>query len=315
MIIDTDTASDDAVALIMAVAEPAVCLEAVTVVAGNMTLTQGSINARYTLELCQSDVAVYEGADRPLVKEPFTAEWFHGSDGMGERHYPAPLVPPTGSDAVGELIRRFGESPGEIELVTLGPLTNIALALEREPRFASWVKSCVVMGGAASSVGNVTPAAEYNIWCDPEAALAVFSSGMNLTMVGWEHARGEACLSEDDRAAVYALGTDLAIFAMDCNVHALDAAVEIQGDSGLGLPDPVAIAVALDPSVIVRSSMHYVTVVLDGPARGMTVVDELGVSQNPPFKDEHYTNRVPNVEVIWEIDPVAWKRCLMRSLA
>jgi len=314
MIIDTDTASDDAVAIIMAIQDPGITVDAITVVAGNMTLRQGSINARYTVELCDARVPVYEGADGPLVKQAFTAEWFHGSDGMGEMNYPAPTSAPAGTDAVSELIKRFGEAPGEIELVTLGPLTNIALALRSEPRMAEWVKSCVVMGGAACTVGNVTPAAEYNVWCDPEAALEVFESGMNLTMVGWEHARGEACLDAPERAAIVALGTRLATFAIECNLHVLDSSMRIQGDPGLGLPDPVAMAVALDPKVTVRKSKHYVTVVLDGPTRGMTVVDALGVAQNPPYKDEHYTDRPPNVEVVWEIDNSAWKQRLFASL-
>ncbi len=315
MIIDTDTASDDAVAIIMALRHPDVVVDAITVVAGNMTLEQGSINARYTVELCGEEVPVYEGAAAPLVKEAFTAEWFHGSDGMGEMHYPVPQVEAAGTDAVAELIRRFGEAPGEIELVTLGPLTNIALALRQEPQLAEWIKSCVVMGGAACTVGNVTPAAEYNIWCDPEAALEVFASGMKLAMVGWEHSRDESCLNSVERDAIVQIGTDLARFAIDCNLHVLDSSIKIQGDPGLGLPDPVAMAVALEPAVSVRRSTRYVTVVLDGPARGMTVVDELGVAQNPPYKDEHYTDRAPNVEVIWEIDPAAWKLCLVGLLS
>ncbi|MCL4858937.1 MAG: nucleoside hydrolase [Caldilineaceae bacterium] len=303
-IIDTDTASDDAVAILMALQWPAVQVDAITVVAGNVPLAQGSLNARYTVELCGRETPVYEGAARPLLREPFHAEWFHGPDGMGGMRYPPPKRPPAGSDAVQQLIRRFGEAPGEITLVTLGPLTNIALALSIEPRLAQWVKECYIMGGAACCVGNVTPAAEYNIWFDPEAARIVFHSGMKMLMVGWEHCRGEATFSADERAMIYGFATERATFAMDCNKHALVAGRDIQHEAGLMLPDPVTMSIALDPAVCTRRSMHYVDVSCDHElTRGMTVVDQLGVTSKPP-----------NMEVCWAIDYPRWKEILYQTL-
>lgn len=304
LIIDTDTASDDAVAILMALQWPDVQVDAITVVAGNVPLAQGSINARYTVELCGHETPVYEGAARPLLREPFHAEWFHGPDGMGDMRYPPPQRPPAGSDAVQQLIRRFGEAPGEITLITLGPLTNIGLALSIEPRLAQWVKQCYLMGGAACCVGNVTPAAEYNIWFDPEAARIVFHSGMKMLMVGWEHCRGEASLSAEERAMVYGFGTERAAFAMDCNRTALAAGRDIQGEMGLTLPDPVTMSIALEPAVCTRRSMHYVDVSCDHElTRGMTVVDQLGV-----------TNKPPNMEVCWAIDYPRWKEILYQTL-
>ena len=303
-IIDTDTASDDAVALIMALHWPDVKVDAITVVAGNMPLAQASINARYTVEVCGKATPVYEGAARPLLREPAPAAWFHGADGMGDMHYPAPQQPPAGQDAIQQLIRHFGEAPGEISLVTLGPLTNIALALAMEPRLAGWVKACYVMGGNACYVGNVTPAAEYNIWCDPEAARLVFHSGIKLLMVGWEHSRGEAELLQDERAQIYALGTQRAQFAIDCNQHALKVGRELQGGLGLMLPDPVTMAIALDETVCTGRRMHYVDVACDNEVtRGMTVVDQLNVTGKPP-----------NVEVCWAIDSARWKAILRQTL-
>jgi purine nucleosidase len=205
---------------------------------------------------------------------------------------------------VTELIRRFGEAPGEISLITLGPLTNIALALNLEPRLAKWVKACYVMGGAACTVGNITPAAEYNIWCDPEAARIVFHSGMKILMVGWELCRDEANLSDAEMDLVYALNTDRARFAIDCNKHAIKTNRNWLGDPGLALPDPVTMAIALDPEVCTRRSPHYVDVSCDAElTRGMTVVDQLGV-----------TNKAPNIEVCWEIDVALWKETLYRTL-
>jgi len=303
-IIDTDTASDDAVAILMALQWPDVSVEAITIVSGNVPVEQGSINARYTVEVCGADTPVYEGIRRPLVRETRHALEFHGPDGMGNMQYPPPQRPPAPGNAITELIRRFSESPGEITLVTLGPLTNIATALLREPRLATWVKECYVMGGAACTVGNVTPAAEYNIWCDPEAAQMVFHSGMRILMVGWELCRGEANLTDVDIEKVYGFNTERAKFAIDCNKSLIEANREFLGDPGLPLPDPVTMAIALNPAVCTRRSAHYVDVACDVElTRGMTVVDQLG-----------RIDKAPNIEVCWEIDAGLWKETLYRTL-
>jgi purine nucleosidase len=303
-IIDTDTASDDAVAILMALQWPHVQVEAITVVSGNVPLQQGGINARYTVEVCGKETPVYLGAHRPLVREPIFAHFFHGEDGMGNMHYPPPRRPLAGTQAVQELVRRFGDAPGEIELVTLGPLTNIALALRLEPRLAQWVKHCTIMGGAANTIGNITPAAEYNMWVDPEAAKIVFESGMNITMAGWELCRGEANLSVAEMAMIYGFGTERAKFAMDCNKSAYRASQDWLHDPGLGLCDPTAMAVALDPAVCVRQGRHFVAIATqDDVTRGMTVVDALGVLNQPA-----------NATVCFEIDPQRWKEMLYRAL-
>jgi purine nucleosidase len=303
-IIDTDTASDDAVAILMALQWPDVQVEAITVVAGNVPLEQGGINARYTVEICGKDTPVYLGSARPLLREPVHAHFFHGEDGMGNMHYPPPERPVAGRNGVLELIRRFREAPGEIELVTLGPLTNIALALRLEPDLAHWIKHCTIMGGAANTVGNITPAAEYNLWFDPEAAKIVFHSGMAITMAGWELCRGDANLSDEEIAMIYGFGTVRAKFAMDCNKSALQASREWLHDPGLGLCDPTAMAVALNPDVCIRRGDYFVDIATqEEMTRGMSIVDALGV-----------TNQPPNAEVCWEIDAAAWKETLYRAL-
>src|SRR5688572_24991193 len=172
LLIDTDTASDDAVALIMALRAPDVRVAAITVVSGNVPLHQGVINALYACELCNAAVPVHVGADRPLRRDPAHAEWFHGKDGFGDMNYPPPKRSPESLHAVDAMIETIHANPG-IELVTLGPLTNVALALQRDPGMLKNVARCVVMGGNPCCEGNVTPAAEYNVWCDPEAARAV----------------------------------------------------------------------------------------------------------------------------------------------
>lgn len=319
MIIDTDTASDDAVAILMALRDPEIEVLAITIVAGNVPVPQGSINARYTAEICGKDIPVYEGAHKPLVRDYYHAEWFHGKDGMGDMNYPAPKNPPAQGHAVDALIETIRANPGVI-LVTLGPLTNIALAVSQAPDIAQNVSRCVVMGGAACTVGNITPAAEYNIWCDPEAARIVFHSGLPIEMVGWEICRGAANLTaEDMRYCKEKINTVWSHFAIDCNAHALKTNMEWLGDPGMGLPDPTAMAIALDPTLCTRSSKHYVEVECEGVfTRGMTVVDELNVTQHTTGNVAAWRPLIekgpPNVTVCWALDAPRWKHLLYRSL-
>ena len=313
--IDTDTASDDAVALLMALEWHDVEVLGISVVSGNMSVKQGSINARYTVELCKKEVPVYVGADAPLVKKREHADWFHGPDGMGNMNYPAPKLQETNEDFIEVLNNHINQHPDEITLVTLGPLTNVANFIKKYPDSFLKLKNIVIMGGASNTVGNVTPAAEYNIWCDPEAADIVFKSKHHdIAMVGWELCRGEANLTEEEMELAYSFKTEKADFTIDCNKHALDSSQNWLGDPGLGLPDPVAMAVALNPAVTTKVSRHNVQVVIDGPARGMTIVDQLHVGESEPHIDEHWSHTERNINVIWEIDSNEWKETLYKTI-
>ncbi len=314
MLIDTDTASDDAVALIMAARWPDVEIKAVTVVAGNVPVDQGVRNALYTLELCGSEAPVYRGSAEPLRRPLVTAEFFHGGDGLGDRGYPPPQRSPAEGDAVEAIVRTVRENPGLV-LVTLGPLTNLARALEIAPDLASLVGRCIVMGGAACTVGNVTPAAEFNLWVDPDAARVVFESGVSIEMVGWELCRHEANLDDAEMAYVRGFDNPLARFAIDCNATALEANRRQSGDPGLGLPDPIAMGIALDPSICKRRSAHRVQLETESDlTRGMTVVDALEIHDYPHNKKVWGHLARPNAVVCWEIDVPAWKAMLFRSL-
>jgi len=305
LIIDTDTASDDAVAIMMAVANQSVHIDAITIVAGNVGLIQASENARYVLQLCSAEVPVYNGCSAPWLQPHSPADWFHGEDGMGNQHYPAPTQQAENAHAVTELIKRFRESPGDIELVTLGPLTNLATALAMEPELAQWVKHCWVMGGAANTVGNVTPAAEYNIWCDPESAHRVLHSGIPMTLLGWELSCDASTLNDDEMASIRALGNERAEVAIDCNAHALRAVRELQGQAGLALADPVAMAVALDLSIATDIDDYYVDIsVGESNTRGMTIVDKF-----------HVLGKPANARVCHAIDADAWKSQLRDALS
>ena len=313
--IDTDTASDDAVALLMALEWDDVEVLGISIVSGNMSVEQGSINARYTVELCKKDIPVYVGADAPLVKKREHADWFHGPDGMGNMNYPAPKLEETNEDFIEVLNNHINQYPDEITLVTLGPLTNVANFIKKYPESFLKLKNIVIMGGASNTVGNVTPAAEYNIWCDPEAADIVFKSKHHdIAMVGWELCRGEANLTEEEMELAYSFKTEKADFTIDCNKHALDSSQNWLGDPGLGLPDPVAMAVALNPAVTTKVSRHNVQVVIEGPARGMTIVDQLHVGESEPHIDEHWSHTERNINVIWEIDNNEWKETLYKTI-
>ena len=316
-IIDTDTASDDAVAIIMALRTPEVQVEAITVVSGNVPLKQALSNALYTVELCGADVPVYRGADKPLMREAVTAEWFHGDDGFGNMNYPAPTRKAEDKPAVDALIDTIRANPGVV-LVTLGPLTNVALAVSSAPDIVSNVSRCVVMGGAACTVGNVTPAAEYNIWYDPEAARIAFHSGLPIEMVGWEHCRGESVFDEGEIAHMGGLGTPLADFAVDSNGTAIDAYRIQTGEAGLSLADPTAMAVALDPAVCTRSGRHYVDIETTSElTRGMTVVDQLAVASDERNRAvwKPLISREPNAMVCWGFDSKRFKDMVYQALA
>jgi purine nucleosidase len=214
-LIDTDTASDDAVALVMALKHPDVQVEAITVVGGNVPREQGVQNALYTVELCGASVPVYAGAAQPLLRPLATAQSVHGQDGMGDIGLPLRGRSPAGEDGVSVIVETIRRHAGRITVVTLGPLTNLALALRLDPSLADKVERCVVMGGVGYGYGNVTPVAEYNLWVDPEAAKIVFEAGLPLTMVGWDLSRLYAVFEPQDAEEIRTLGTELAHFCMD----------------------------------------------------------------------------------------------------
>ena len=314
-LIDTDTASDDAIALIMAFRAADVRVAAVTTVAGNVGVEQATRNALYTAELCGADVPVYAGAAKPLLRPLQDATWFHGQDGLGDVGYPPPRRAAEKQHAARAMIKTIEANPG-LTLVTLGPLTNVALMLLERSEIASKIGRTVVMGGAPCCEGNVTPAAEYNIWVDPEAARIVFGS-LPVELIGWQLSCGDAVLSASDIERVLSLGSERARFAIECNRSARAGLREQTGQDGIGLPDPVAMAVALDPTIGASSSDHYVSVETAGElTRGMTVVDRLNVADN-------YRNREVwadllakgiKAKVCWSIDARRWKELLYAAL-
>jgi purine nucleosidase len=315
-LIDTDTASDDAVALIMALRHPEVEVVGITAVAGNVEVRQASRNALYTAELCGSSVPVFAGAEKPLQRAHWSADWFHGRDGLGDHGYPALRRTPEKMGATEAIVDLVEAHPG-IVMVTLGPLTNVALALQKRPEIANSVSRCVVMGGAPCCEGNVTPAAEYNIWCDPEAARVVARSGLPVEMVGWHLCRGEAVLNSQEIEKVLGFGTAVGKFAIECNSRAQEAFRVQTGEHGISLPDPVAMAVALDPSIVTSASEHFWDVETESElTRGMTVVDRLNVAGDERNR-EVWVEQIASGrkgKIVWTIDNARWKESLFARL-
>ncbi len=315
-LIDTDTASDDAVAIIMALSAPDVRVLALTAVAGNVGIEQATRNALLTAEICGAEVPVFVGAAAPLIRAHEHAHWFHGADGLGDHGYPAPKRAPEREHAVEAILHLADKNPG-LTLVTPGPLTNVALALTHDPALAEKIGRCVVMGGAPCCEGNVTPAAEYNIWVDPEAARAVFRSRLAIEMIGWHVSRGASVLTDAEVAAIEALGTRKAHFAIQTNSRAREAYRIQTGEVGLSLADPTAMAVALDRSVGLWSRHRVAIECASELTRGMTVVDRLGV--NSDAINGHVwgaaAGESAGADILWTFDSAKFKAMLTTALA
>ena len=275
MWIDTDTASDDAVALILALKSKTTEVLGISIVAGNVPIDLGVQAALYTLEMCGAKTHVHVGAHKPLVRNFSSAQNVHGSDGMGDIGLKLSGRKPTSTHAISEMIATFRARPNEIDLVTLGPLTNIALVLSIEPQFAKWVRRCVIMGGTGALPGNVTVASEFNVWADPEAARIVFDSDLPLEMVGWDVSVADAVISDDLAVELSNLGK-LGNFAMTIQRQVREFCRTETKLDGFDLPDPIAMAVALDTSIVESEIKKHVRVNLGfGDTRGQTMVDHL----------------------------------------
>ena len=283
VIIDTDTAADDAVALIMAINNPNVQIEAITVVAGNVSLNQGVQNALYTISLCQSSHTVYPGMSKPIVRQLDTAENVHGKDGLGDIGLPLFGFKPSDQHAVEIIIEKINQQPNEVTLICLAPLTNIATALLIDSSIASKLKECIIMGGVGKGRGNVTPISEFNFWADPEAAKVVFESGIPIKMVGWDISRKFAVFDNVEAARLKALGTPLAKFAIDIQKKLIEYTKQITHLKGFDLPDPIAMAIAIDETVATRTKRAFVTILTnDDFSRGQAVIDFIGSTGNKP---------------------------------
>jgi len=282
-LIDTDTASDDAVAMCMALRHPDIDVVGFTVVAGNVPLDQALQNALYTVELCGADTPVYAGAAVPMARDLETAQNVHGQDGLGDIGLDLHGRVPADGWAPQVIVDTIRENPGEITLVAIGPLTNVAIALLWAPDIAEKVERVVIMGGTGEhGPGNVSPSAEFNFWVDPEAVRVVLRSGMPLELVGWDVSIASAVVTEDRRTAIRALGTDIANFSIDIQATLHAYAFEETRLDGPDFPDPIAMAHAIDPAPATTEFLGVDIAIGPDPMRGTMIVDHYGFAMMSP---------------------------------
>lgn len=305
IVIDTDTASDDAVALIFALRDDRAQIEAITVVAGNVPVDTGVKNALIAVEMAATyKPPVYRGCSKPMMRDLFTSEFVHGSDGMGDMHLPDPALRAMSGHAIDKIIELVTHNPGEIEIITLGPLTNLALAYLKEPRIAQLVKHVFVMGGGGFGPGNITPVAEFNVYVDAEAAQIVLTSGMPLTFVGWDVSTDETFINQADMAYLLGTGSPIAQFCVRCNEGLRLHNEEVWGQSGFDLPDPVTVIAALYPEIIVKQSTAYSFVEYrSADTYGQMVID-----------GNHLLKRPANVTICHKIDAARFKEILFSRI-
>jgi purine nucleosidase len=279
IIIDTDPGQDDAFAILLALASPELEVLGITAVAGNVPLHLTEINIRKICELAKrTDIPVFAGCDRPMQRALRTAEHVHGATGLDGADLPSPIMPlqdQHGVDFMIETLRR--EDPGTVTLCPLGPLTNIATALTRAPDIASRIRRIVAMGGGLFEGGNITPAAEFNIWVDPEAATIVLGSGIPLTMIPLDVTH-KVLTTRDRIAAIRAIGTPLAQAAAGW-LEFFERFDEAKyGTDGGPLHDPNVIAWLLRPDLYEGRLCNVEIETESELCVGMTVVDWWGVT-------------------------------------
>ncbi|PHY21423.1 nucleoside hydrolase [Caulobacter sp. BP25] len=315
LIIDTDTAGDDVFSLMLALTRPGVEVEAITIAHGNVGFVQHTENALVTLERCgKAGAPVYLGAERPFTRAPLDAAYVFGHDGMSDSHFPKAAQRPADGHAVDELVRRIMAAPGEITLLAQAPLTNIALAYLREPRIAKALKHLWIMGGTDNGVGNVTPAAEYNLYVDPEAAKIVINAGFDMSIVTWTQTLQDGLFTSAQLAELEALGTPKAKFFTDVNRASLAFARETEGLDGSLHPDALTCAVALDESLILESERCVVDVETMGElTRGYLSVSH-AILPDIEIADPALKRRAPNARVIKRIDQAGFFAAMKQAL-
>jgi inosine-uridine nucleoside N-ribohydrolase len=272
IILDCDPGHDDAMAILLAHGNPEIELCAITTVAGNQTLEKTTLNARRVCSVANiTGVPVAAGCDRPLLRPLVTAPETHGESGLDGPRFADPTTPLADAHAVDLIIDLVMGSPGEITLVPIGPLTNIAIALRKQPRLATAAREVVLMGGAHTR-GNATPAAEFNIFVDPEAAAIVFDAGWPITMIGLDLTH-QALATPEVIERIGALGTPLATVTVELMRFFTSTYKAMSGFDSPPVHDPCAVARIIDPALVECVATH-VTVETHGAATsGMTSVD------------------------------------------
>lgn len=305
IIYDGDPGIDDALAILLALKSGEVKLEAITTVAGNATLDKTTDNVLKILELVKCEhIPVARGIAKPLLQELRTSE-AHGEDGLGNTYLPSPKIEPQPINAVNKIITEIMNNPNEITVVTGGPLTNLAVATILEPLIKDNVKEVIVMGGAISVPGNVTPHVEFNIYSDPEAAKIVFQSELPITLVPLDVTM-KTLLTPEHLAEIEETHTPVAEFAGKAITYYMNSASEAINRSGCPLHDPLAIGVAIDRSIIETKEFYVDVETKCEKTRGKTIAD---------IQTTHMiSKRKPNMDVCLEVDCKRFLEIFVESL-
>lgn len=312
LIIDTDTGSDDAVAIIMAVKSADVKVEAITTVCGNVPLELATKNALMTIEVANGQKPpLYVGAAKPLMRDLVTAVNVHGEDGMGDCDLIHPTLVPESRHAVDAILDIVEKNAGEIEIVTIGPVTNIALAILKAPETMKKVKHIYTMGTSGFGPGNTTPVAEFNVYVDAEAYRMMLNSGIPMTIIGFDVCLGEAALTQDDMDVLLASGKPEAVFSVKCNRSLLEYNIQRCNEPIVDLPDAVAMGVVLWNEIVLEEKWCYCYVcTMEEAAYGQVILNDgskLAISDG-------FAGHTPNAKVCKTIDNSLFKEKLISLL-
>lgn len=304
IILDTDPGIDDALAFFLALASPEIQLEAITTVSGNVDVTATTHNALTLLTLAgRTDIPVARGCSHPLVQSPVDAADVHGKNGLGDVVLPAPTATPVKQHAVDLLIEKIMAAPHEITLVTIGPLTNIAVALRHEPRIAHNVREVIMMGGALRVPGNITPSAEFNIYADPHAAYSVFHADWPMRLVSLDVTQ-KVTLSRIDFEALASQGGNVPGFIKEILAFYFDTFAPSHGTDTFCMHDPLCLAAAFQPDLI-RWEPAYVDVELNGT---LTAGETVAYFQKPGAP-------APNMQVSRAVDAQRFNTLFLERIA
>jgi purine nucleosidase len=287
VIMDVDTGIDDALALSYAVRSPELEVIGVTTCFGNTSLEDATINTLKVLELLESDIPVVPGASKPLFRGHLKgkATMVHGEDGLGNNQIPSPTRMPLDTNASEFIVSKVHELPNQVTIITVGSMTNLALAIMKDPEITKLVEQVVIMGGAVQFPGNVTPMAEANIYADPEAAEFVFRSGIPIRLVGLDVTM-KTLLARKHLTSWRDKNTKLSRFLADVTDFYIQAYQRFYPDiDGCALHDPLAVATVIDPTFVKMVPMHVQVDVEGDLSIGRTIADLRGKPAYPPNMD------------------------------
>ena len=282
IVLDTDPGIDDSLAMLLALASPELDLAGVCVTGGNCPLDDGVRNALNVLAIAgHSDTPVHSGIGLPLIRPPFTAPETHGDTGLGYAHLPKGPAGPSNEHAVDMIIREIMAHPGEVTLAAVAPLTNVAVAIRKEPRIVQAVREVIIMGGALRVDGNTTSLAEFNFFVDPHAAHIVLESGMPITLLPWDITK-DVLLTQSDIDRLLAIPSPVTQFIADATRFYIEFHEAAFGYSGCSINDPVAVALALMPDMARTEAMHVAVEYTSELTAGKTVISYVGDHQREP---------------------------------